>query len=96
MIEGWGITTIEANACGTPVVASRVPGLVDSVSNPHTGFLVRYGDSEELTQRILQLLTDHDLRKRMGFEAIRWSKNFDWKKSAQKCLEIFTRTKDEK
>lgn len=89
MVEGWGITTIEANACGTPVVASRVSGLVDSVSNPHTGFLVPYGDSDAFSQRILQLLTDHDLRKRMGLEAIRWSKKFDWKKSADECLGIF-------
>jgi len=38
--EGWGLTVIEANACGTPVVASRSPGLVESVRDGETGILV--------------------------------------------------------
>jgi glycosyltransferase involved in cell wall biosynthesis len=38
--EGWGITVIEGNACGTPVIASDVKGLRDSVVNKKTGLLV--------------------------------------------------------
>ena len=42
--EGWGLTVIEANALGTPVVATDAPGLRDSVDPDRTGFLVPDGD----------------------------------------------------
>ena len=64
LIEGWGITSIEANACGTPVVASNVPGLRDSVRNPHTGFLVTYGDVDGFVNKITLLLENKSLRKK--------------------------------
>jgi glycosyltransferase involved in cell wall biosynthesis len=86
--EGWGITTIEANACGTPVVASRVSGLVDSVRNPHTGYLVTYGDVEEFADKITMLLQDDSVRRSMSIEARKWSEEFSWQKSAQKGLEV--------
>ncbi|MBI2595067.1 MAG: glycosyltransferase, partial [Candidatus Colwellbacteria bacterium] len=54
-IEGWGITTIEANACGTPVVAADVPGLRDSVNNPHCGLLVEHGNHEAFAEAIHSL-----------------------------------------
>jgi glycosyltransferase involved in cell wall biosynthesis/O-antigen/teichoic acid export membrane protein len=86
LMEGWGITTIEANACGTPVVASDVPGLRDSVQNPHSGFLVAYGDSKLLAKRIEQLLADNQLRAKMSKNAIEWAHKFSWDKSANRGL----------
>ncbi len=82
LIEGWGITTIEANACGTPVVASNVAGLRDAVHNPHSGLLVPYGDVNEFTNAIIELLTKQSVRNRMSAEAIDWAKKYDWEKSA--------------
>ncbi len=90
MMEGWGITTIEANACGVPVVASDVPGLRDSVRNPHTGYLVQYGNIEKFSEKITVLLTDKKLHAFMRKESIAWAQNFDWDKSAKKSLEILT------
>ncbi len=90
-IEGWGITTIEANACATPVVASDVPGLRDSVRNPHTGFLVKHGDHTAFAKRIIQLLEDDDLRKVMGAEAVIWASGFDWKKTSSDFLRVINR-----
>jgi glycosyltransferase involved in cell wall biosynthesis len=92
LIEGWGITTIEANACGTPVVASNVPGLRDSVQNPHTGFLVEYGNTDAFAEKIISLLDDKQMLKVMSHEAIAWSEKFDWNKSAQKGLQILQKT----
>jgi len=83
--EGWGITTIEANACGTPVVASRVAGLIDSVKNPHTGYLVEYGNVEEFADRIGDLLIDEVTRNEMSRQSVNWAKEYSWDVSAKKA-----------
>lgn len=88
MQEGWGITTIEANACGTPVVASDVPGLRESVNNPYTGYLVEYGDIPALADKITQLLTNHTLRQRMSDASPTWAQQFTWRSSVQKFYRI--------
>ncbi len=91
-MEGWGITTIEANACGTPTVASNVPGLRDSINNPSTGFLVPYGDADEFANKILELITNENLRKNFSQEAIKWAYQFTWEKSAQSFYELIEKS----
>ncbi len=86
LMEGWGITTIEASACGTPVVASDVPGLRDSVKNQHTGFLVTYGDVNAFAEKISLLLKDRDLRVEITNNAQEWARNFDWDISSKKFI----------
>lgn len=88
LIEGWGITSIEANACGTPVVASNVAGLRDSIYNPHSGMLVQYGNSGEFSGVILKLLENSRMRGRMSREAIEWANRFNWDTSAEKMLTL--------
>jgi len=88
MMEGWGITTIEANACGVPVVASDIPGLRDSVQNPHTGFLVPYGDTDAFARKIALLCTDATTREKMGSAGLTWAQNFGWDKNAKKFLQM--------
>jgi glycosyltransferase involved in cell wall biosynthesis/O-antigen/teichoic acid export membrane protein len=90
LMEGWGITTIEANACGTPVVAANVPGLRDSVQNPHTGYLVTHGDSAAFADKLVVLLEDAHLRDAMSQEAMRWASQFEWKKVKQAFLTLLT------
>lgn len=93
-IEGWGITTIEANACGTPVVASDVPGLCDSVKNPHSGILVPWGNVDQFAYSIEQILFDKELRSDLEKRTRAWAKNFSWEKSAQKFLNTITDSLD--
>jgi len=88
MIEGWSITNIEANACGTPVIGSNVPGIKDSVIDRKTGLLFKYGDEKELAEKIDFLIKNKKIRENMGKEAIKWAKNFSWDKSAEKYLDI--------
>lgn len=90
MMEGWGITTLEANACGTPVVAANVPGLRDSVRNPSSGFLVPHGDSNAFAQKIQQLIENDRSRAQMSYKAMIWAKKFDWEKSANEGLKILS------
>ncbi len=49
--EGWGLTVVEANQCGVPVIASDRPGLRDSVRDGQTGLLVPYGDPRAMAKR---------------------------------------------
>lgn len=88
-MEGWGITSIEANACGTPVVAANVPGLRDSVNNPHSGFLADYQSPKEFADRIFLIITNRRLREELGINARRWATKFTWEKSAQDFLKEF-------
>jgi len=80
--EGWGLTNIEANACGTPVIAADVPGLKDSVRHDETGRLYTYGDIDMLARDLEDMLTDATLRQRFGEGARAWAARFDWDDAA--------------
>ncbi len=90
--EGWGLTVIEANACGTPVIASNVPGLRDAVRDNETGLFYEFGNIEQLSGKILMMLNDSELRGRLSNEAYKWSMNFNWETVAQKTVELLQRT----
>jgi len=84
--EGWGITVIEANAAGTPAIGSDVPGLRDSIKNGETGYLVPLNDSVKLAETIANLVHNREKLKEMSSNAVKWSKNFSWDKSAEYFL----------
>lgn len=88
--EGWGITNIEAAACGTPTVASDAPGLRESVRDGETGFLVPHGDTARLADRIGEILTDAALRDKLGKGARRFAETLTWEASAD-AMEAFLR-----
>ena len=87
-MEGWGITTIEANICGTPVVAADVPGLRYSVQNPHTGLLVPHGDPGALAESLSTVIQDEELRLKLSQNALVWAQRFDWQKTSQGFLSV--------
>ncbi|MBN1484474.1 MAG: glycosyltransferase family 4 protein [Chloroflexia bacterium] len=91
MKEGWGLTVIEANACGTPVVAADVPGLRNSVRHGETGLLVPYDDPGALARTVSELLLDTHRREQLTRNALAWAAGFDWSASAQQCLDLFSR-----
>ncbi|MFX0212390.1 MAG: glycosyltransferase family 4 protein, partial [Candidatus Hodarchaeota archaeon] len=86
--EGWGLTVIEANACGTPAIAYRVPGLRNTVIDGKTGLLVPHGDVRALGEAMLRMLTDDELRFRLSRGAIEWAKQFSWEWMAEEVLHI--------
>ncbi|MFM2330690.1 MAG: hypothetical protein RLZZ26_197 [Candidatus Parcubacteria bacterium] len=92
LMEGWGITVIEANACGTPVIASDVPGLRDSVYDRETGILVPHGNVNLLAAHITHMLRDDSLRAILSRYAIQWAQNFAWQKSSEKFLAAVSKT----
>lgn len=80
--EGWGITNIEAAACGTPTIASDSPGLRDSVEDGRTGFLVPHGDVAALASRVEQVLGNIGLRRQLGEQALGFAQQFTWERAA--------------
>jgi glycosyltransferase involved in cell wall biosynthesis len=89
--EGWGLTVVEANQCGLPVVASDRPGLKDSVRHGQTGSLVPYGDDAAFAREALALLRDPDLWRQRSEEARRWAATFSWERCAEESLHLFAR-----
>jgi D-inositol-3-phosphate glycosyltransferase len=76
--ESFGMVALEAMACASPVIASRVGGLVTTVRDGVTGFLVPDGDVDALAERIGALVADPDLRWRVGREGVRWAAQHRW------------------
>lgn len=88
--ELLGLSVLEAMACGTPVVASRLDALPEVVRDGETGFLVAPGDVDALRDRIAQLLGDRALAARMGRRGREVVlEQFTWDSCAQRCLAAY-------
>jgi len=81
--EGWGITNLEAAACGTPVVASNSPGLRESVRDGETGYLVPHGDVGAMAARLEALAADPALVTRLGGRGRAFAASFTWERAVR-------------
>ena len=88
--EGWGLTVIEAGACGTAVVAADSPGLRDSVRRDETGLLVPYGEDAALARAITRVLEDRPLRERLAAAGVRRAATFSWPECGARSLDALT------
>jgi glycosyltransferase involved in cell wall biosynthesis len=88
--EPFGMTPLEAMACGTPVVGSRVGGVQWSVADGETGFLVPPRAPEYLAKKLLRLLLDDPLRREMGRAARRRvEETFAWERVGREAAAVF-------
>ena len=85
--EGWGLTVVEAAACGTPVVATDAPGLRDSVRRDETGLLVRFADDAALSDALARVLLDEPLRTRLAGAAVAWASRFRWDECGRRSID---------
>ena len=81
--EGWGITNIEAAACGTQSLVSDAPGLRESVVHGETGYLIPHGDMTAWVDRIRQLCDSPERLPVMAAAAIRHAARFTWDETAR-------------
>jgi len=93
--EGWGLTNIESSSVGTAVVAADSPGLRDSVSNGVSGFLYPYGDVEALAEKLITVLKNEDVRRKLEQGGLEWARHFDWDDAARKFEKILIETAGE-
>lgn len=96
--EGWGLTVIEANALGTPVVARDAPGLRDSIRHERTGLLVPARaagtgtETDDYARALARLLTEDDATFAMRRECLEWSHGFDWDRAADDMEQAIERS----
>src|SRR5205823_14995831 len=94
--ELLGLVLLEAMASGTPVVCSRLGGLVEVVQHGVTGFLVEPGNVVELHERLAELLRIPALARRMGQRARELVlERFTWQACAQRCLAAYEELRNE-
>ncbi len=88
--ETFGLTVAEAQACGTPVVATAVGGIPEIVQHERTGFLVPRHGSNEMADCIVELAMDRQTCRRMGEVAANFAgKEFELQTQVRKYLEWF-------
>jgi D-inositol-3-phosphate glycosyltransferase len=89
--ESFGLVAVEAMACGTPIVASRVGGLRYTIEEGDSGFLVPPGNPLALAERLEHVLADEALRARLGAGAVGAAARFAWPIVASQIKHIFER-----
>jgi phosphatidyl-myo-inositol dimannoside synthase len=90
-VEGFGITFLEANACGVPVVGSTSGGIPDAVEDGVSGFLVAPDDHAALALCLRRLFSDAALMTRIGKEGRqRAEQQFTWERFTDRMLGSFT------
>ncbi|MBX3276620.1 MAG: N-acetyl-alpha-D-glucosaminyl L-malate synthase BshA [Acidobacteria bacterium] len=71
--ESFGLAALEALACETPVIATRVGGLPDVVRDGENGYLVEVGEIDAIAERAVEILSDADLRRALGARGREWA-----------------------
>jgi glycosyltransferase involved in cell wall biosynthesis len=84
--ESWGMVSLESQACGTPVVASNIPGLRQTLQHQKSGFL--FNNTDELISYISSLLNNSKMHEQMSHEARRFASGFTWKKQAVRTKKL--------
>ncbi len=89
--ESFGLVALEAQACGTPVLARRIGGLPHAVRDGHTGILVDGAEPATWAVALAKLAADPPLRRQLGARAAEFAAGHGWEKSAAAALGAYRR-----
>jgi D-inositol-3-phosphate glycosyltransferase len=87
--ESFGLVAIEAQACGTPVIAARVGGLPTAVRDGISGVLVDGHDPKIWAQQILAVAMNDELRAKLSIGAIAHASHFGWEDTTDKLISVY-------
>lgn len=87
--ESFGMVALEAMACGIPVVASQVGGLAFLVQDGVTGYVVPDGEPDILGNRLTRLISDRELRRKMGEQAADYAQNYAWERITEQICGVY-------
>ncbi len=87
--ESFGLVALEAQACGTPVVAAAVGGLSTAVLDGQTGLLVRGHSVDDFADALSRIATDPLTRESMSRAAVKHAQGFGWELTARKTLAAY-------
>lgn len=87
--ESFGLVAAEAQACGVPVVASRVGGLAHAVADGTSGFLVDGWEPAGFAEALVRVLGDPDTAERLAAGALAHARQFSWEATVDRLLELY-------
>lgn len=88
--EGLGVVFLEANACRTPVIGSKVGGILDVIKDGANGFYVQQKNSMDLAEKIMRLSDEKELRDKMGENGRKLvEEQFNWETLANKIIDVY-------
>ena len=87
--EGFGLPPLEAMACGTPVISSNVSSIPEVVGN--AGILVNPNNVEELSDAIVRVVSNEELRAQLSEKGLRQANKFSWRATVEKTVEVYNR-----
>lgn len=95
IFESFGITLIEAQACGKPVVATRVGGAPEALQENETGIIVEPRDSEQLAEAITRIMTDEKTARIMGENGRKFVRTrFNLQKNVDEIIDVYEQLVD--
>ena len=89
-IEGWGMTVIEANACGTPVVAYATGSMPEIIKEGVNGFLVPYKDYD-YAAKVIDTILEENIIKELSKKSLGESMKYSWEKTADEYMRYLSR-----
>lgn len=87
--ESFGLVAVEAQACGTPVIAARVGGLTTAVREGYSGILVDGHEPEIWAEKISLLITNPQLRSELALGAVQHASSFGWDATTDRLIEVY-------
>ena len=86
--ESFGLVALEASACGTPVVATAVGGLLSLITDDVNGYLVPERDAATFADRVTRILDDPHLAGRLSDQAVIRSRRYSWQHAAMRMRRV--------